>query len=180
MKVTIISPDEHKLVFEADSWEFSNNKFIDEELVLIFYKNDTYNNEIKHEKIDINKTIDINKNIDTKEFQKPSKKGILLQYDFPPQALTSIISKEDLEKERNKFGITFVNNISKFKTVINKKISTSTYSLDLVNNIWNAIEDLIKQERNLNKEYKLQNVTEPTIQVNNNVFYIEEELKIGR
>lgn len=55
MKIKIVTPKGEQLDFNADYWEFSQNKFVNEDIVLVFYKNEIEN--ITH---------------------KPSQKGILV------------------------------------------------------------------------------------------------------
>jgi hypothetical protein len=165
LKISIITPEGEKLNIEADYWEFSQNKFIGEDVVLVFYKDVSTEKEQPSEEPD--------------KISKPSRKGILPQ-NILSNPLKNVIGEEQLSENRNSSGVVFVTEDKPFISLMTKKIVTEKYNIDNTDNINIALKEFIKKEKELSDKYQIQILKEPIVKFYGDEFNIEEEINVGK
>jgi len=163
LKIKIVTPEGEQVDFEADTWEFSQNKFENEDVVLIFHKMD--------EELE-NTTI---------ESSKPSKLGVLSSVNLLSELLKNTIGEEKLKKTRDEAGIVFIEDDKSFVNTSMKRVITETYDINIDDNaiLDKALGELIIKEKELSNKYQLKVLKEPVLKFDENKFYIEEELSLG-
>jgi len=157
MKILIVKPDRDRLEIEADYWEFSQNKFDDSDIVLIFYKNEVSEDEKKEE--------------------KPSRQGIIIQKNNFTENLVNVISEEKLRDCRKEKEVVFVGNDVKWEKCTIKTIITDSYIADN-EGIIKALDDLVNKEQSIG--FLLKQVSIPIIKydTSEDTFIIEEKISI--
>lgn len=172
MKIKIVDPDGNINEFEANFWEFSQNKFTDEDVVLVFYKYEVPDTQKKVE----SKEEDKPSNIPT----RPSKSGVLLKdSDNLIKPLKEILGSEAIENFRTKKDIVFVPNNKSFTTNTFATITTDAFDMTQ-EALVKATEELIDKETELLRIYQLQIAKEARIISKGSKFVIEEELRVGK
>jgi hypothetical protein len=166
LKVLIITPDGDKLEFISDYWEFSQNKFENQDIVLHFYKEE----ELKDTGITETKFME--------KVEKPSKTGILLQSMEVSDLLVNVVDPDKLKLLRK--DIIFIDSFVPFKGFSSKLIKTDAYSVNEYK-IENALSEFISKEKEVCKDYQIQIIKEASvIFAKDDNFYIEEEVLLGR
>jgi len=159
LKIKIVTPEEEQLDFNADYWEFSQNKFVNEDIVLVFYKNNIESTD--------------------KGMKAPSKEGVLIT-NILSQPLKNIIGEDRLNEERLKSGIFFLDNSKPFKGFSTKNIKTENYAINDDLSLNYALTDLLQQEKEVGLNYQVKIIKEPVVKFEKETFSIEEELSVGR
>jgi hypothetical protein len=175
MKIGILKPDGEVITFESDFWEFSQNKFKDYDVVLLFFskeKDEKTQNEfsatMKDEEI---------KNVENEKVQKPSKQGIIsLEEKEITEDLYSVVTPETVESLRNTYRVVFDNssNVNEMEEYV---VSTNSYQISRPGSIDNSVRDLVEKESKIIREgMKIRILKPPMIVVKEDSFYITEVL----
>ena len=157
MKIKLIKPDGVQEVIEADYYEYSQGKYENEDIVLVFYKKE----EVVEEE-DKTKPLTTGVVEDTKEFKED---------------LNNVLGPEILGKKRKENNIKFTDSNLHWlgkKTEI-RVIETSSHHVDFSNALNKALDELIKKEKELNT--LLKQIENPIILVDNNRFIIKESVE---
>lgn len=166
MKISLIKPDGDKLQFDADFWEFSQNKFEDEDIVLIFYKSDLSRGEIEQgESIPVS-------------LKKPSKQGIIKDLEEFTTPLVDVIGKEKLETLRKENNITFSPPEESFSSSTKEDIATRVVMIGT--SLDSSVDDLLLKERGIYEKNRIQIIEEPLVYVGRDTFYIKETIRVER
>ncbi len=156
MKIKLVKPDGEQILIEADFWEFSQGKYENEDIVLVFYKN-----EEEKEEEEVN----------------PSKSGILpMGGSSFEEDLEKVISKDKLEGFRKDSGVLFENDKTKLNTELGiraKVLETPLYNLNEVDVMNKALDNLVKQEKELG--VLLKQINKPIIILKDNDNFILKE-----
>jgi hypothetical protein len=163
LKISIIIPSGEKFNFEADYYEFSQNKYVNEDVVLVFCKNESPNEKGEEQKI-----------------SRPSKIGVLSSVDLFSEFLKNAIGEEKLKKVRDEAKITFIDESKPFISYSTKKIITESRDIDDNTSMDKVLEELINKEKELAVKYQLKILKEPILKFDESKFHIEEEISIGK
>lgn len=162
LKILLVKPDGQEERIEADYWEFSQKKFINEDVVLVFYKTEP-NVEKKGEK---------------EKIIKPSHKGIISQERFK-ENLEQVLGKDIIESMREEKEIKFskeIYNPTKLNITTSKKVLENGKE-----DIIDSLKELLEEEKKLILDNHIINIFQPPrIQLEGNQFFIEEILFIGK
>lgn len=162
MKILLVTPNGEKIRIEADYWEFSQNKFVNEDVVLQFFKEETLLTEKGESKEDFS------------PIRKPSSNKFSSDTSHFIVPLTNVIENGILNKTRERYKIVFNEDTSMLKT---EKITTATYEISNIS-VNLAVEDLVKKEYFYMQDYKIKMCKEPSIIVGASSYHIEEEIYI--
>uniref|UniRef100_A0A7C3SMK4 Uncharacterized protein n=1 Tax=Dictyoglomus turgidum TaxID=513050 RepID=A0A7C3SMK4_9BACT len=181
MKIGILKPDGEVITFESDFWEFSQNKFKDYDVVLLFFskeKDEKTQNEFsaQNEKTQTIEDEEI-KNVENEKAQKPSKQGIIsLEEKEITEDLYSVVTPETVESLRNTYRVVFDNssNVNEMEEYV---VSTNSYQISRPGSIDNSVRDLVEKESKIIREgMKIRILKPPMIVVKEDSFYITEVL----
>ena len=157
MKIKLIKPNGNTEIIDADYYEFSQGKYADEDIVLIFYKKE--------------------EEIESEEKNKPLKSGVIDDNQNFEEDLEKVLGPEILDKKRKENNIKFTdsNFIWLNKITDTTIITTKSYNMDNPNAINLATEELLEKEKELNA--LLKQIENPIILVDNNFFMIKESVE---
>ncbi|MFA5397636.1 MAG: hypothetical protein WC346_16620, partial [Methanogenium sp.] len=111
MKILLVTPSGEKIRIDADYWQFSQNKFEYEDIVLQFFKNDVPGME-KGEESNIEKE----EQKDKPFIRKPSPNKFSSDTSSFVVPLTNVIENDSLNTTRERYKIIFDDNTSMVKT----------------------------------------------------------------
>jgi len=176
LKIKIINPSGDVIEFEADYWEFSQNKFEKEDIVMLFYKDENIQCELQSISSQSNAVISIQPE---KKIQ-PSSKGILNDnFDTSIPLIQAIGGEEELNISRINKGIKVVPKDKPFISIVVKEIETTKYLVDS-STIKDAVEELTTIEKEISSQCQIQILKDPIIYFTaDEKFVVREGISIG-
>jgi DNA polymerase IIIc chi subunit len=170
MKVLLVMPNGEKIRIDADYWQFSQNKFVNEDIVLQFFKDDDDPDIL----LELESTIEKGEEKDKSFIRKPSPNKFSSDTSSFVVPLTNVIENDSLNTTRERYKIIFDDNTSMLKTA---KIVTASYEISNMSaNL--AVDDMVSKEYHFMQNNKIKICKEPTIHVGEHSYHIEEEIFI--
>lgn len=156
MKIKLVKPSGDQILIDADFWEFSQGKYDNEDIVLVFYKNEE---DVKEEEVN------------------PSKSGVLPIKNLSLQEdLEKVVGNDKINSTRENIGVVFENDEKKLNSkarIQAKMIETSLYNLNDTDIIEKALKELVSKEKELG--VLLRQIKKPIILLKNNDNFILKE-----
>ena len=162
MKILLVKPDGEKIRIEADYWEFSQNKFVNEDVVLVFYRSEQ----------------DTMKEGKDSRIVKPSHKGIISQEKFT-EDLNHVIGKDVVDNERKEKGVVLddsIKNGTQFTiTTVERELEKGREDIIV------SLKEMVEEERKLiESNCKINLIQPPLIKLKGDKFSIEEVVLIEK
>lgn len=156
MNIKLVKPDGKQILIDADFWEFSQGKYDNEDIVLVFYK----------------------KEDEEEEIHKPSKSGIIPKPIDTTESLKNVIGKGKLEEIRKRYSVSFTDKFESVENLQNDVITTSVYNLNDKEAVPAALKELIGKEKQL--DTLLKQVETPIIILKeDDTFILQETVQFG-